>query len=56
MIRWWLFKVPLTHCFTRRRKRYRTFRKKELDGGDPEVDDNRALISTAIRACKTSGR
>lgn len=29
---------------------------KELDGGDPEADDNRALISTAVRTCKTAGR
>ncbi|CAN0442852.1 unnamed protein product, partial [Laminaria digitata] len=27
----------------------------ELDGGDPEIDDNRALISTAVRACKKPG-
>lgn len=27
---------------------------KEEDGGDPESDDNRALIGTAIRACKST--
>lgn len=29
--------------------------RKELDGGDPELEDNRALISTAVRTCKTAG-
>eukprot|EP00904_Undaria_pinnatifida_P001413 jgi/Undpi1/11272/HiC_scaffold_30.g13570.m1 len=27
----------------------------ELDGEDPEIDDNRALISTAVRACNKPG-
>ncbi|CAM9267828.1 unnamed protein product [Scytosiphon promiscuus] len=29
---------------------------KVLDGGDPEAEDNRALIGTAIRTCKSAGR
>lgn len=45
----------LLACFLGGHTEYRLLATKELDGGDPEKDDGRALISTAVRTCKTSG-